>query len=108
MTYRVIVTARARADAVKQFHFLVDRSPAAAARWFTGLEKAIAKLEKMPERHPVVEDESEQLGITLREMLYGRRIQPLAHPVFPLSHQLRRCFTQTVQKAFHRANGAAS
>ena len=52
---------------------LADRSPAAAARWFTGLEKAIAKLSKMPERHPIAEDESEQVGITLRQMLYGRR-----------------------------------
>lgn len=73
MTYRVVFTARARADAIKQFHFLADRSPAAAARWYTGLEKAIAKLGKMPERHPVAEDESEQVGIPLRQMLYGRR-----------------------------------
>jgi hypothetical protein len=27
----------------------------------------------LPERHPVAEEESEQLGITLRQMLYGRR-----------------------------------
>ncbi len=27
----------------------------------------------MPERHPVAEDESEQLGMTPRQMLYGRR-----------------------------------
>jgi plasmid stabilization system protein ParE len=48
VTYRIVFTARARADAVKQFHYLADRSPAAAARWYTGLEKAIAKLSKMP------------------------------------------------------------
>ena len=58
---------------LKQFHFLADRSPAAAARWYTGLEKAIAKLDKMPERHPIAQEETEQLGITLRQMLYGRR-----------------------------------
>ena len=73
MTYRVVFTARARADAVKQFHFLADRSPIAAARWYTGLEKAITKLTKMPERHAVAEHESDQLGITLRQLLYGRR-----------------------------------
>jgi len=73
VTYRVVFTARAKADAVKQFHYLADRSPAAAARWYTGLEKAIARLSKMPERHPVAEDESAQLGMTLRQMLYGRR-----------------------------------
>jgi hypothetical protein len=27
----------------------------------------------MPERHPIAEEESEQFGITLRQMLYGRR-----------------------------------
>ena len=73
MTYRVVFTARARADAVGRFRFLADRSPAAAAKWHAGLEKAIAALAKMPERHPVAEDESQYLGITVRQMLYGRR-----------------------------------
>jgi len=72
VTYRVVFTARARADVIKQFHYLVDRSPAAAARWYTGIEKAIAKLGTQPERHPIA-DETDQLGITLRQMLYGRR-----------------------------------
>ena len=27
----------------------------------------------MPERHPIAQDESDQLGMTLRQMLYGRR-----------------------------------
>ncbi len=73
MTYRVVFTVRARAEVVEQFRYLADRSPDAAARWYTGLEKAIAKLSTMPERHPIAEDETEQLGITLRQMLYGRR-----------------------------------
>jgi plasmid stabilization system protein ParE len=73
VTYRVVFTARARADAIEQFHYLADRSPDAAARWYTGLDKAIAKLSTLPERHPIAEDESEQLGVTLRQMLYGRR-----------------------------------
>ena len=73
MTYRVVFTARARADVVEQFRYLVDRSPAAAARWYAGIEKAIAKLGTLPERHPIAQDESEQLGITLHQMLYGRR-----------------------------------
>ncbi len=46
MTDRVVFTARARADAIKQFHFLADRSPAASARRYTGLENAMAKLEE--------------------------------------------------------------
>ncbi len=73
MSYRVVVTARARAHAVEAFRWIADQSPDAAARWSAGLQKAIAKLTTMPERHPIAEDESEQLGISLRLMLYGRR-----------------------------------
>ena len=73
MSYGVVVTARARADAIEAFRWIAEGSPDAAARWYVGLEKAIAKLSKMPERHPIAQDESEQLGITLRQMLYGRR-----------------------------------
>ena len=73
MTYRIVFTARARADTLEQFLYLADRSPDAAERWYTGLDKAIAKLSTLAERHPIAEDESEQLGITLRQMVYGRR-----------------------------------
>lgn len=73
MIYEVVVTAKARADAVEGFRWIADQSPDATARWYVGLEKAIAKLTTMPERHPIAQDESEQLGITLRRMLFGRR-----------------------------------
>jgi plasmid stabilization system protein ParE len=73
VTYRVVITARARGDAIEAFRWLADRSPEAAARWYDGFQKAVAKLATMPERCPVAQDESEQLGITLRELLYGRR-----------------------------------
>jgi hypothetical protein len=52
---------------------MAQRSPAAAVGWYAGLEKAITKLGDMPERRPIAEEESEQLGMTLRQMLYGRR-----------------------------------
>jgi hypothetical protein len=52
---------------------MAERSPDAAARWYTGLEKAIAKLNRFPERHPVAEEDSQRVGRILREMLYGRR-----------------------------------
>jgi plasmid stabilization system protein ParE len=66
VTYRVIVTARARADAVEAFRWKADLSHQAAARWYAGLEKAIVKLSELPERHPIAEEESKVLGITLR------------------------------------------
>jgi plasmid stabilization system protein ParE len=73
VTNRVVVTATARADAIAAFRWLADRSPNAAARWYDGLQKAITSLKKIPGRHPIAQDESEQLGITLRQKLYGRR-----------------------------------
>lgn len=63
MIYRVVFTPTVRADALGAFRWLAERSPTAAARWYAGLEKAIAKLSKFPESHPVAEEESEQIGI---------------------------------------------
>ena len=68
-----MITARARADTVEGFRWLAQRSPQAAARWYVGLQKALDKLKDNPGIHPIAEDESEQLGLTLRQMLYGRR-----------------------------------
>jgi hypothetical protein len=45
------------------------RTPPAAG--IPAWKNAIAKLSEMPERHPIAQDESEQLGIILRQMLYG-------------------------------------
>ena len=73
MKYQIVFTWRARADALDAFRWIAERSPTAATRWYAGLEKAIASLEKTPRRHPIAEDESEQLGIELHQMLYGRR-----------------------------------
>jgi len=71
--YRVVVTARARTDAIQTFRWKAEHSPETAARWYTGLEKAIATLARFPKRHPVAEEESELLGIPLRQMIYGRK-----------------------------------
>ena len=73
MSYRVIFTPKARADAIEAFRWIAEQSPDAVARWYAGLEKAIVKLSSNPERHSVAEDESERFGVTLRQMLYGRR-----------------------------------
>ncbi len=73
MKYRIVVTARAKADAVEAFRWFAERSPTAAARWYAGLERAIVKLDQNPERHPIAEDESDRVGFTMRQMRYGRR-----------------------------------
>lgn len=69
MTYRVVVTARANADAIAALRWKNQHSAQAATRWYAGLEKAITKLSELPERHPIAEVESERLGIPLRQMI---------------------------------------
>jgi plasmid stabilization system protein ParE len=73
VTYRIVTQPGARADARDAFRFILEQSPAAAARWFAGLEKVIAKIAEGPELYPVAVEESEQLGVTIRQALYGRR-----------------------------------
>ena len=73
MSYRVIVTPTADAEAREAFDWYAERSPAAARRWYAGLAKAIASLAEGPERCPVAEDDSEVLGREVRLKLYGRR-----------------------------------
>lgn len=73
MRYRVAFTPRARADAVEAFRWIAERSAEAAARWYDGLDKALAKLGENPERHPIAGEESDRLGLMIRQMLYGRR-----------------------------------
>ncbi len=73
MKYRVVFTARARADVLEASRWIAEQSPDAAARWYAGLEKSIAKLNQGPGRHPVAEDESERFGLTIRQLLHGRR-----------------------------------
>jgi plasmid stabilization system protein ParE len=73
LIYRVVVTARANADAIAAFRWKIEVSVKVAERWYAGLEKAIAKLGRFPERHPIAEEESEQLGLPLRQMIYGKK-----------------------------------
>lgn len=73
MTYSVVFTPTAGADAIEAFRWIAEHSPDAAARWYAGLEKAIATLSTLPERHAIATEISSQLGITVRQMVYGRR-----------------------------------
>ncbi|MHC5541606.1 type II toxin-antitoxin system RelE/ParE family toxin [Singulisphaera rosea] len=73
MIYRIVVTARANADAIEAFRWKADKSVTVATRWYAGLQKAINKLSTFPERHPVAAEESERFGIVLRQMIYGKK-----------------------------------
>jgi plasmid stabilization system protein ParE len=58
---------------LEAFRWLAERSPEAADRWYGTLEEAIAALARDPERFPVADHESAQFGITIRQLLHGRR-----------------------------------
>ncbi len=73
MTYRVVVAPVARAESVEAFRWIAGRSPAAARRWYAGLERTLDALKRGPEGRPIAIEESERLGRTVRQVLYGRR-----------------------------------
>ena len=71
--YRVIVQPRARTEALRNFRWKAEQSPQAAARWLSGLQKAVARLAENPYRHPVAVEETERFDIEIRQSLYGKR-----------------------------------
>jgi len=73
VSYRVIITPTADAEAMEQFRWLAERSTAAAVRWHGGLTRAIEGLMEKPERQPISPEDSEALGCEARILLYGRR-----------------------------------
>ena len=73
MTYRVLVTPIADAEAMEAFRWYADRSATVAERWYAGLNKAITSLAKNPGRFPVSQEDSTALGCEARMLLYGRR-----------------------------------
>jgi plasmid stabilization system protein ParE len=73
VTYNVIVTPTAEAEAMEAVAWYAGRSEEAALRWHAGLTRAIHSLAKMPTRCPVSKQESEALGCEVRLLLYGKR-----------------------------------
>ena len=69
----VVLSARAKIEAISASRWLHGRSPTAAARWLAGLNQAITSLDLSPGRHPVSEEASRHFGSEVREMLYKRR-----------------------------------
>ena len=72
MPFRVVFRPRAQADITTATTWLARTSPAAAVRWRRSLLSIVEKLETNPSLYPVA-DEAADLGLELRELLYGRR-----------------------------------
>ncbi len=72
MPFQVIFRPRAELDIAAAATWLARHNAAAAAHWRTGLFRIVENLETNPNRYPAAE-ESVDLGLDLRELLYGRR-----------------------------------
>lgn len=72
MAFQVVFRPRARSDIATTVAWLARTAPAAAARWRTGLLRIVENLETDPNRYPAA-DEADDLGVDLRQLLYGRR-----------------------------------
>jgi plasmid stabilization system protein ParE len=73
MAYRVKISRSAKADAEDAYEWKKEQySEAHASRWFNGLVDAVNSLAEFPGRCPLA-PESEELGIELRQLLYGKR-----------------------------------
>jgi plasmid stabilization system protein ParE len=73
MKYRVSLTGRAARDIDEALARLCGQGAvSAASRWYVRLMAAFATLEREPQRCPIA-PESEEIGIELRELHFGRR-----------------------------------
>ena len=73
MTFRVRLTAKAEADVDRVLRwFQEQQASAAGGRWFARLMAKIDTLETHPERCGLA-DESDELGVEIRELLFGKR-----------------------------------
>jgi len=71
MAYRVDMTPQAVSDIESALQYIGQAAPTRIKRWLLGLIESAYLLEEMPERFPV-SPESEELGIEIRQVLYGK------------------------------------
>ncbi len=72
MPFQVVFRPRARSDISATMTWLAWTSAARAARWRSGLLRIVENLETDPNRYGAA-DEADDLGVDLRQLLYGRR-----------------------------------
>jgi plasmid stabilization system protein ParE len=73
VNYQVRLSAKAERDVEALLQWFAEQSAGAAAdRWFERLWTKIATLETMPRRCTVA-TEAQDVGLELRELLFGRR-----------------------------------
>jgi plasmid stabilization system protein ParE len=73
MSLHVAIARKAAREIEEQYHWLAERSEAAATRWRNSLLQAIDTLEDNPERCPEAPEADWHEG--LRQLLHGKRRQ---------------------------------
>jgi plasmid stabilization system protein ParE len=73
MSFYVLIARKAAREIEEHYHWLAERSEAAANRWRHSLLQAIATLETNPERCPEAPEAGWHEG--LRQLLHGKRRQ---------------------------------
>jgi len=71
MEFCVNISPSALADAETAYLWIRERDPEMADKWFIGLLNAVNSLEHFPSRCTVA-PESEELGMEIRQLLYGK------------------------------------
>lgn len=73
MAFRVEFTPAARQDAIGILNWLTERqADEHGLRWFQGLEKAIASLQAMPQRCPLMKKDR-RVKVEVRQLFYGKK-----------------------------------
>jgi plasmid stabilization system protein ParE len=72
MKYRIVFQPRAETELVEAYRWMSAQSPARAARWLDGIQRAIDSLETHPTRCPLA-PENEMSAAEVRQLLYGKR-----------------------------------
>ena len=69
MTFDVEVTRRTQRDIDRAYAWYEKRSPQGAVAWHRDIFAALERLETLPERGPIAEEESEAFGVEVRQLL---------------------------------------
>ena len=71
MSFQVVIARKAAREIEEQYHWIAERSPAAANRWRNSLLDAVGTLEDHPESCPEAPEAVSHDG--LRELVHGKR-----------------------------------
>lgn len=85
MTFELVVTARARADILRNaIWWAENHSPDQAITWFDAIYEKLQTLRVMPERFPIT-PENDLVDVEIREMPLGVGKRPSYRAIFTIT-----------------------